>query len=58
MKIEDMMMCCDIHPMEKTWKHFDNVYADFSANPRHIRPNLCFEGFTPYVQASTFPYCC
>jgi len=38
------------HPSDgKAWKHFDNVYLDFAANPQHIRLGLCSDGFTPYV---------
>jgi len=47
------------HPSDgKAWKHFDNVYPDFAADPRHVRLGLCSDGFTPYVQASTSPYSC
>jgi len=47
------------HPSDgKAWKHFDNVYPDFAAKPRHIRLGLCSDGFTQYVQASASPYSC
>jgi len=47
------------HPSDgKSWKHFDNVYPDFAADPRHIGLGLCSDGFTPYVQASASPYSC
>jgi len=42
----------------KAWKHFDNVYPDFAADPQHIRVGLCSDGFTPYVQALASPYSC
>jgi len=38
--------------------NFDNIYPDFTADPRHVRSNLCSEGFTPYVQALTSSYSC
>ena len=45
------------HPSDgKAWKHFDNVYPDFAADPHHVRLGLCSDGFTPYVQASASPY--
>jgi len=26
------------HPSDgKAWKHFDNIYPDFTADPRHVR---------------------
>jgi len=47
------------HPSDgKAWKHFDNVYPDFVADPCHVRLGLCSDGFTPYVKASTSPYSC
>ena len=47
------------HPCDgKAWKHFDRVYPDFVADPRHVRLGLCSDGFTPYIQASTSSYSC
>ena len=42
----------------KARKHFDTVYLDFVADPRHVRLGLCSDGFTPYIQASTSSYSC
>jgi len=47
------------HPFdEKAWKHFDSVYPEFAVEPRNVRLGLCYDGFTPYIQASTSPYSC
>jgi len=47
------------HPSDgKAWKHIDNIYPNFAANPHHVRLGLCSDGFTPYAQASASPYSC
>jgi len=47
------------HPSDgEAWKHFDEVYPDFAADPRNVRLGLCSDGFTPYIQASAKPYFC
>ena len=46
------------HPSDgEAWKHFDNSYPDFAAEPRNIRLGLCSDGFTPYSQSAA-PYSC
>lgn len=40
------MIC---HPADwKAWKHFDNKYLDFSAEPRNVRLGLISDGFNPF----------
>jgi len=47
------------HPCDgEAWKHFDEVYPDFAADPRNVRLGLFSDGFTSYIQASTKPYSC
>jgi len=47
------------HPRDrKAWKHFDNVYRKFAADPHYVRLGLCSNGFSRNVQASTSPYLC
>jgi len=47
------------HPSNgKAWKHFDSVYPEFAAEPHNVRLGLCYDGFTPYIQASTSSYSC
>jgi len=47
------------HPSDgKAWKHFDSVYPEFAAKPHNVRLGLCYDGFTPYIQASASPYSC
>ncbi|GAU31957.1 hypothetical protein TSUD_288910 [Trifolium subterraneum] len=47
------------HPCDGlAWKHFDAMHPDFVEDPRNVRLGLCYDGFTPYVQASPTPYSC
>ena len=37
------------HPSDgEAWKHFDETYPDFAAEPRNVRLGLCADGFTPF----------
>ena len=46
------------HPSHgEAWKHFDQTYPDFAADPRNVRLGLCADGFTPNNQFSK-PYSC
>ena len=37
------------HPSDGlAWKHFDQKYPNFAAEPRNIRLGLCADGFTPF----------
>ncbi|GAU32074.1 hypothetical protein TSUD_53420 [Trifolium subterraneum] len=47
------------HPCDGlAWKHFDAMHRDFAEDPRNVRLGLCFDGFSPYIQASASPYSC
>ena len=46
------------HPSDgDAWKHFDQTYPNFAAEPRNVILGLCTDGFTPFSQ-STAPYSC
>jgi len=46
------------HPSDgEAWKHFDQTYPNFAAEPRNVRLGLCTDGFTPFNQSAT-PYSC
>ncbi|KAK2384836.1 hypothetical protein QL285_072138 [Trifolium repens] len=52
---ENGVLC---HPSDgKAWKHFDQVYPQFAAEPRNVRLGLCADGFTPFNQSAA-PYSC
>ena len=37
------------HPSDGlAWKHFDQKYPNFAAEPRNVRLGLCADGFTPF----------
>lgn len=37
------------HPCDgEAWKHFDNTYKEFAAEPRNVRLGLCTDGFSPF----------
>lgn len=37
------------HPSDSlAWKHFDQKYPNFTAEPRNVRLGLCADGFTPF----------
>lgn len=40
----------------ETWKHFDQIHPEFTAEPKNVRLRSCFGGFTPYAQASPIAY--
>lgn len=47
------------HPSDgEAWNHFDAKYPNFANEPINVRIGLCFDGFTPYIQASSSPYSC
>lgn len=47
------------HPSDgETWKHFDRIYPEFVAEAIYVRLRLCFDDFTPYIQASRIEYSC
>ena len=41
----------------EAWKHFDNVYTNFSSEPRSLRLGLCSNVFT-LLSNATLPYSC
>jgi len=44
------------HPSDgKAWKHFDNVYTDFVADPHYVGLGLCFDGYVSRVSWWDFP---
>ncbi|XP_058729647.1 uncharacterized protein LOC131601773 isoform X2 [Vicia villosa] len=46
------------HPSDgESWKHFDQVYPDFAAEPRNVRLGLCTDGFAPFNH-TTSRYSC
>ncbi|KAL0455862.1 UNVERIFIED_CONTAM: hypothetical protein Slati_0925400 [Sesamum latifolium] len=39
------------HPSDvEAWKHFDQSYPDFAAEPRNVRLAMCTDGFAPHGQ--------
>ena len=45
------------HPSNgEAWKHFDQVHAYFSIDPRNVQLGLCTNGFNSYIQSSSSPY--
>lgn len=41
------------HPSDgEAWKHFDQTYPDFAAEPRNVRLGLCSDGFMPFNQSA------
>jgi hypothetical protein len=47
------------HPADGlAWKHFDDCHPDFANESRNVRLGLCFDGFTPFIQAYASPYSC
>ncbi|KAL2235890.1 UNVERIFIED_CONTAM: hypothetical protein Sindi_1321200 [Sesamum indicum] len=39
------------HPFDaEAWRHFDQTYPDFAAEPRNVRLSLCTNGFAPHGQ--------
>ena len=47
------------HPSDgQAWKHFDQTYPDFAAEPRNVRLGLCADGFSPFAMSSSRPYSC
>ena len=37
------------HPSDSpAWKHFDDTYPEFAAEPRNVRLGLCTDGFNPF----------
>nr|XP_033517183.1 uncharacterized protein LOC117281448 [Nicotiana tomentosiformis]XP_033517185.1 uncharacterized protein LOC117281448 [Nicotiana tomentosiformis]XP_033517187.1 uncharacterized protein LOC117281448 [Nicotiana tomentosiformis]XP_033517188.1 uncharacterized protein LOC117281448 [Nicotiana tomentosiformis]XP_033517192.1 uncharacterized protein LOC117281448 [Nicotiana tomentosiformis]XP_033517202.1 uncharacterized protein LOC117281448 [Nicotiana tomentosiformis]XP_033517203.1 uncharacterized prot len=40
------------HPSDfKAWKHFNETYSFFAAEPRNVRLGLCTDGFQPFGQS-------
>ena len=47
------------HPFHgETWKYFDRIHPDFVVDAINVRLGLCFDCFTPYIQASTIANSC
>jgi len=39
------------HPCDAdAWKHLDDCYPSFAAEPRNVRLGLCTDGFSPFGQ--------
>ena len=44
------------HPSDgEEWKYFDNVYSDFTSEPRNVILGLCSDDCTPFSNAAS-PY--
>lgn len=47
------------HPFDgKMWKLFGDAYPNFARKARYVRFDMCSDGFTPYIPASTSLYSC
>lgn len=50
------MLC--LPSIRETWKHFDQLYPDFSLELKNVRLGLCANGFSSFHQSETLPYSC
>jgi len=46
------------HPCDAdAWKHLDDCYPSFAAEPRNVRLGLCTDGFSPFGQFGQTYFC-
>ncbi|GKV32265.1 hypothetical protein SLEP1_g40882 [Rubroshorea leprosula] len=47
-----------IHPVgSQAWKHFEETYPTFAAEPRNVRLGLCIDGFNPFGPSASAYSC-